>query len=250
MAEPQETAETFNPVVLRQPSNKSARLTPSAEDAADRAKVVDTWLGILGKLGPATRAYDLCDGTFTEAKVKVFLASKYTGSLATRASAWCLFLRFAEANNCNPEHFDEAQAYQYLLALSVDEKCSATRARSFMSACNFLLGTCGLKAGHDVAASGRCKGATVTTLAERRLAKQRDPLKAAWLVSAEEEKVLAYEGDGQFGKLVTEESEQKAFLRRAQPPTTRRCPNRASSCTSPIAPPTKRVKKERQPVGS
>ena len=222
-----------SPVVVRLPPNKSARLCPSAEDAASRTKVLDTWLGILTKLGPATKAFDLCDGVFTEDKVKIYFASKSTGTLANRASAWCMFLRFAESIDSNPEHFDEPQAYQYLLSLSSDAKCSATRSSSFMSGCNFLLGTCGLKAGSDIAASGRCKGAAATTLAERRLAKQRDPLKAAWLISAEEEVVLAYEGDGQFGRLTEPEAIMLGFLVFCTHARSR-CSDTARICLEPV----------------
>ena len=71
------TAESAT--VVRLPASKWARLNPSDEDAANRSKVLDTWLGILSKLGPATKAFDRCDGVFTEEKVKIYFASKSTG---------------------------------------------------------------------------------------------------------------------------------------------------------------------------
>jgi hypothetical protein len=84
-----EVAPPASTVVCPKPQARSARLTPSAEDAADRAKVIAVWIEILTRLGCATEAYDKCGGVFTEANVQVYMASpKATGTLTIRASSW------------------------------------------------------------------------------------------------------------------------------------------------------------------
>ena len=198
--------------IVPKPQSKSARLAPSAEDAADRRKVLSSWTEILIRLGCATDAYDKCGGEFSESKVQVFMAPKATGTLAIRASAWCLFLRYAEANDLDPSKFDEAAAFSYLTAIAADPKIAQSRGPSFLCAVNFLRGCCGLKAGFQVADSGRCKGASALSVAETRLAKQRDPLRASWIRAAEAEIVLADEGGGDLGLLTPPEAEMLGFL--------------------------------------
>ena len=210
-AEP-EVAPPVQSVVRPKPQASSARLTPSAEDAADRAKVIAVWIEILNWLGCATEAFDKCGGEFTEANVQVYMAPKATGTLAIRASSWTLFLRYAEVIGFEPSEFNEEVVFTYLTAIAADVKIAQSRGFTFLRAINFLRGCCGLKAGFQVADSGRCKGAIALSVAEVRLAKQRDPLRAAWLRAAEAEIVLADEGGGELGLLSPPEAVMLGFL--------------------------------------
>ena len=199
-------------VVIPKPQVSSARLAPSAEDAADRAKVMAVWIEILTRLGNATEAFDKCGGVFTEANVQAYLAHKATGTLAIRASSSSLFLRYAESIGFEPAEFNEEIVFAYLTTIAADPKVAQSRGNSFLRGINFRRGCCGLKAGFQVADSGRCKGAIALSVAEIRLAKQRDPLRAAWLRAAEAEIVLADEGGGELGLLSPPEAVMLGFL--------------------------------------
>ena len=209
---PRAISEAVAPKIT-QPQQTSSRLAPSAEDAADKARVIEAWRVILNKLGTNTDAYDQCGGNIEAKHISTLFGGKATGTMANHASAWSLFIKFTEAYELPLSDFGEEQVFHYLSTLNSGlVKSSPSRPLSFLKAINFLRGCCGLKMGFQVTSSGRCRGAAVVSIAEVRLAKQRDPLRSNWLISAEEEIVLADEGNGSLGRLSTSEAVMLGFL--------------------------------------
>ena len=149
--------------------------------------------------GRAASAYARCNsGVF---------AVRATGTLATRASAWNLFLRYAASAGLEPATLDEAAAFQYVKHLK-DTKAPPSRAASFLSACHFAFGCVGFSQGPYIATSARCTGSAAMSASEKRERLQRDPLQAPWLTVAEQEIIRADEG----GSVLTEaEGEMLGF---------------------------------------
>ena len=83
-----------------------------------------------------------------------------------------------------------------------------TRAGSFLRACNFTLGCCGLYAAEVIRISPRCRGAAAMSLARRLPRRQRDVLLTRWIIAAEVEVVLA---SNQESSLSDQEAEVLGF---------------------------------------
>ena len=161
--------------------HKKARMgtTPQAQDDAKRAAAVKQWVEVVEAIsgscsslhsGPAPSSDEMED----------HLATKQTGTLLIRASAWRLFLRFAAATKVDTHDLSEGDVYGYLSHLK-KTGAPASRARAFMQACGFAYGTCGFRVGGHVMASPRCNGAAALCMHRKRARRQRDVLKARWL---------------------------------------------------------------------
>ena len=182
---PQPKATTSSPEQLEAlptpKRQKTARhgTAPLAQDDEKRAQAVQQWCDVVTAIrgscaalhaGPAPTAEEMED----------YLASKRTGTLLIRSSAWRLFIRYAMATKIDLHSLSEAEVYEYLASLK-KSGAPASRARAFIQACGFAYGTCGFKAGAHVMASARCNGAAALCLNRKRPRLQRDVLKARWL---------------------------------------------------------------------
>ena len=158
----------------------------SAEDTLTRKKALTTWLAIIEKMGtafelpPRAEGIDECDW------LEDYLTKKATGTLLTRASAWTLYLRYTLDKGLNPAELDEQAAFAYLAHLR-SIGAPPSRADSFIRAALFAFGCLRFNRGHAIGASSRCQGKAAMSMAEKRVQRQRDPLKAAWLRLAEAE---------------------------------------------------------------
>jgi hypothetical protein len=179
---------------------RSNRLTPSAEDTLSRRKALDTWLAIIEAMGPAFKLTPCAEGVDEATWLEDYLARKATGTLLTRASAWTLFLRHATAKGLDPTKLDEQAAFDYLSHLQATG-APPSRGDNFLRAAHFAFGCLCFSRGHGIATSSRCQGKSAMSLAEKRLLRQRDPLKAAWLRSAEAEVARASFPDGEARSL-------------------------------------------------
>ena len=174
---------------------RSSRPAPAAEDAAELASALGAWCSIIERMKTAFDVYGQLKGLITEEAIGRYFVKKKAGTLMVRATAWRLFLKFAEDFSHDPQTLDEAQAYAYLNHL-VATGAPPSRGDSFIRAVNFAHGHCGFKKAFEISSSARCLGAAAVSLAEKRLRVQRDPLLVAWVISAEEAVVAARDGGG------------------------------------------------------
>ena len=175
----------------------SRRLSPSAEDVADRNRALKSWCGIFEAMGASFTNSAQVKGPFTPDSLEEFFAIKSTGTIAVRASAWNLFLRYAAVSGLDPSSLDEHAAHEYLSHLK-SISAPPSRAPSFLAACHFAFGVAGFSKGPEIAASARCVGSAAISMADLRERMQRDPLQALWLSSAESEIVKAEAGESEI----------------------------------------------------
>ena len=173
----------------KRPRRAGAGASPADQDSARRTMALEQWSSVLERIagscqslhtGPQPDPEELAD----------HMATKKTGTLLIRASAWRLFLRFADEQKIDAHNLTEAEVYQYLAHLR-KSGAPASRAKAFIQACGFAYGLSGFKAGASVMASPRCQGASELCLQRKRARRQRDPLKAKWLSTLEVEVFLA-----------------------------------------------------------
>ena len=208
---PVPTATVSEPTVA-QPrlQARSSRLSPSAEDAACRRRALTSWCAIFDRMGDAFGASRKTGGTNTPEALADFMEIKATSTLLCRASAWSLFMRYADAEGFDPATLDEPTAFAYLSHL---ERTGAppSRGPSFLKTCHFAAGSCEFAMGHTIAISARCVGKAAKSQASAKTQRQRDPLKAIWVMIAEEEIVKVDAGSDE-AVLTEEEAEMLGFL--------------------------------------
>ena len=187
---------------------KSFRAPPSAEDALERERALLNWCHICERMGDAFTSLRGLERPLAAEVLTEYFASKAPGTLATRASAWNLFFRYADSSGFDPASIDEAAAFKYVKHLK-DTKAPPSRAASFLASCNFAFGCVGFILGPGIATSSRCAGAASMSLAESRERLQRDPLQGPWLIAAEHEIIHVDNGDG---VLTESEGELLGFL--------------------------------------
>ena len=162
---------------------RSSRLPPSAEDALNRAAVLRSWLSILDTMGDKF-AIVADETVWTEEVLEPYLATRRTGTLAVHASSWRCFLKYAADAAVDPKLLAEPVAHEYFKHLK-STGAPASRAASFLKACNFAFGILSFRRGNEIALSARCKGLAAQALKGKRRRLQRDALKAAWVHSLE-----------------------------------------------------------------
>ena len=177
---------------------KSSRPRPSAEEALNHAAVLRMWIQIVTDMGQAFRM-NAHEVEWTEELIEPYFDTRRTGTLSVHASAWRLFLKYAADAGLDASDISEPMVYEYLKHLR-DSAAPATRAKSFLKACNFAFGLCSFERGNSIALSARCMGLAAKALKGKRRRKQRDPLKGKWLHVMEQAVVAAYEGHGLLSK--------------------------------------------------
>ena len=186
------------PLAVKLPRS-SGRAAPHAEDVKDRNRSLDAWCVISDAMGPAFHMVMKMGGKLDREGAEVLFAAKASGTLAVRASAWNLFLRYCKEVGSEPAMLDEEAAHGYLEHLRA-KGLSASRGDSFLRACNFALGICGFNRGLEIHSSARCRGAAALSLKDKKEWRQRNPLKVLWIEAAEKEVVDVAEGAGSFSK--------------------------------------------------
>ena len=135
----------------KRPRRAGAGASPADQDSARRTMALEQWSSVLERIagscqslhtGPQPDPEELAD----------HMATKKTGTLLIRASAWRLFLRFADEQKIDAHNLTEAEVYQYLAHLR-KSGAPASRAKAFIQACGFAYGLSGFKAGASVMAS-------------------------------------------------------------------------------------------------
>ena len=159
---------------------KSGRPPPAAEEALNRTAVLGTWARIVTEMGPAFGMNLQAEGEWLEVELAPYFMTRRTGTLSVHASAWRLFLKYADDNGIPPASLSEPIAYQYLQHLA-EVAAPATRASLFLKSCNFAYGLCEFSVGNAIAISARCSGLAAKSLKNKRRRKQRNALKAKWL---------------------------------------------------------------------
>ena len=208
VATPPQPDPSAKSVLVPKISQSSRRLSPSAQDVADKNKALEGWCSIFEAMGGAFLNRRQIEGELTPEKLEVLFALKSPGTMATRASAWNLFFRYAHASGLQPASLDEPAAFAYLQHLK-ETNAPPSRAGSFLSACHFAYGCAGFANGPSIATSTRCLGAAAMATATQRERLQRDPLQAMWLTLAELEIIKADQG----GSVLSEaEGEMLGFL--------------------------------------
>ena len=177
---------------------KSSRPPPAAEDALNRSAVLRTWMHIVAEMGPAFKM-NAHEAAWSEELIEPYFSTRRTGTLSVHASAWRLFIKYAADSRIDVSALDETMAQQYLRHL-LNTSAPATRASTFLKACNFAFGVCAFTQGNEIASSARCKGLAAQALKGKRRRKQRNPLKANWLRVMEHAVVDSYEGHGVLTK--------------------------------------------------
>ena len=172
-AEEVEAAEptAVKPLAVKLPKS-SSRLTPSAEDVKDRNKSLDAWCAISDAMGPAFTVVTSMGGELDRKGAETLFATKGTGTLAVRASAWNLFLRYCKEVGSEPSALDEAAAHCYLEYVR-RQGASPSRGDSFLRACNFAAGCCGFVRGLEISDSPRCRGEAALSMRDRQEWRQR-----------------------------------------------------------------------------
>ena len=95
----------------------SRRVSPTAEDAADRDRAMSNWCSIFEQMGDAFANARQVGAPLSPEGISVFFVVKSTGTMATRASAWNLFLRYARDAGLDPSALDESAAFAYVTHL-------------------------------------------------------------------------------------------------------------------------------------
>ena len=185
-----------------------ARAHPSEEDAVNRSAALAAWVHLLSILKGSTSVFVTLRGYLSDDAIAPYLATRRTSTLMIRASAIRLFLKWAEEQGHDVEDFDERLAFVYLQHLR-DVSAPPTRPGSFLKACNFCHFLLGLSHGNEIALSARCRGLAAISLSQKRRRVQRDPLRMAWVIAAEEEVVLA---DHEAGRFTQQEACVMGFL--------------------------------------
>ena len=186
------------PATSRGLKSRSARLPPSREDARKLDAAVASWLEICGVMGTAFGAKAKLT-PLNEVNLKPFLRLSRPGTLQVHASAWRLYLRYAEDEGLNPADLDETAAYMYLQHLT-EAGAPPSRAGGFLKACNFSFGIFEFLQGHVIASSARCRGEAAANQARKRVRRQRDPLTMDQVKAMELEVTLANNGSGVLTK--------------------------------------------------
>ena len=156
---------------------------PQVQDDKKRAGAVQQWAEVVSAIsGSCTSLHS--GPTPTAEEMEDYFATKQTGTLLIRASAWRLFLRYAKSMQVDTHQLTEAEIYEYLAHLKW-LGAPAFRARAFVQACGFAYGTCGFRTGAHVMASPRCNGAAALCMHRKNARRQRDVLKAKWVESLE-----------------------------------------------------------------
>ena len=187
---------------------KSSRAHPVEEEAVSRSAALRAWIPMLEIMKGATLLFIQLKGELTEEGISPYLATRRTSTLAVRASAFRLFLKWADEVNVDPEDLDERMAFAYLSFLQ-QSSAPPSRAESFVKGCNFAYHLFGLTRGQEIAMSARCRGLAAVSLSAKRRRIQRDPLQMSWLALAEEEIVLA---GHEAGRLSAQEGCVLGFL--------------------------------------
>ena len=192
-AEPVQGGASGSALQEKAPSPKRQRRAkvgagPAEQDDSARKRALAQWAGIVERI--AGSCQPLHSGPLPdEAELADQMSLKRTGTLLIRASSWRLFLNHASGGNIDTHSLDEADIYKYLTHLK-KSGAPASRASAFIQACGFAYGICGFKTGALVMASSRCRGAAAQCLLRKRARRQRDPFKAAWVMSMEVEVFL------------------------------------------------------------
>ena len=171
---------------------KSTKVTalPATHDAASRNSALLQWSAILAQIAECCSMSLHVGSEPTPSDLEPYFALKRTGTLNLHASAWKLFLRYAEVKSLDLQAFSEGMAFEYLRHLDTIG-APPSRAGAFLRACNFTMGCCGLYAGDVIRISPRFRGAAAMSLARRLPRRQRDTLLTRWIIGAEAEVVLA-----------------------------------------------------------
>ena len=175
----------------------STRAHPAEEDIMSRRNALNSWVSILNAVKGASATFIQLQGSVTIENLQPYLATRRTGTLATRASAWRLFVKWADETGADLEELSEPLAFAYLQHLK-EIGGPPTRADTFLRGCFFAYGLRGVQAGHCIATSARCRGLAAVSMAEKRIRLQRDPLWMAWVTEAEKNVVLAANSEGVF----------------------------------------------------
>ena len=145
----------------------SSRAHPAEEDALLREAAARSWVSILDALKGATSAFIELRGKVDTESIVPYLATRRTGTLSTRASAWRLFFKWADDHELDIECIDEPMAFSYLEYLK-SINAPPTRAESFMKTCHLASGILGFAIGQKIATSPRCRGLAAVSLADKR----------------------------------------------------------------------------------
>ena len=173
----------------KRPRKAGAGKNPADHDRAQRNRAIEQWSQVVERIAGSCQS--LHSGPRPDAsEMEDHMATKKTGTLLIRASAWRLFFRFADEKGIDTHDLHEADIYQYLSHLK-KSAAPASRAKSFIQACGFAYGLSGFRTGARVMASPRCQGASELCLQRKRPRRQRNPFKAKWLASMEVEVFLA-----------------------------------------------------------
>ena len=150
------SAAASQPAALISPKLKmaSARVHPAEEEALHRTAAVRSWMAIVEALKGSTNAFIELRGAVDEEAMLPYLATRRTGTLATRASAWRLFCRWADDSELELECADEPMAFAYLKHLKA-VGAPPTRGESFLKFCHLAFGLLGFAAGQKIATSPR-----------------------------------------------------------------------------------------------
>ena len=133
----------------------STRVHPAQEEANSRHAALATWTDIVSAFKGAPTAFIELRGDVNPTSLEPYMATRRTGTLPVRASAWRLFLKWAEDKCLDVESIGEPMVFDYLTHLRASA-APATRADNFLRACHFAFGLCGLSVGHAIAMSARC----------------------------------------------------------------------------------------------
>ena len=182
-------ASTVLPPPKLQKQSAVSRM-PAVHDAASRSSALQHWAAILAEIGSCCSMSLHVGSQPSPEDLEPYFAIKRTGTLNLHASAWKLFLRYVAVKKLDLQAFSEGMAFEYLRHLD-KTVAPPSRAGSFLRACNFTLGCCGLYAGEVIRLSPRCRGAAAMSMARRLPRRQRDVLLTRWIIAAEAEVVLA-----------------------------------------------------------
>ena len=157
-----------------------------------------SWLDICGVMGDAYGARARMTPLNADS-LKPFLKLRRPGTLQVHASAWRLFMRFAEEEGLVAAELNEGMAFMYLRTLS-ERAAPPSRAGGFLKACNFAFGMFDFAQGHVIASSARCRGEAASSQARKRERRQRDPLSMEHIRAMEVEVTMAKSGKGALTK--------------------------------------------------